>query len=114
MAEGKKAKLSLDLTDEQLRALKSLMEATGGQVKFARRLTPYSFVRSMASFSSTVRRQPYRAGSPAWSLQTPTPKATVRKNFSAYGGARCPTRRFLKTFRYMLRASRDTRDCLSP
>jgi len=35
MAEGKKAKLSLELTDDQLRALKPLMEATGGQVKIA-------------------------------------------------------------------------------
>ncbi len=35
MAKGKKAKLSLDLTEEQLRALRPLMEATGGQVKIA-------------------------------------------------------------------------------
>jgi hypothetical protein len=35
MADNKKAKLSLDLTEEQLRALKPLMEATGGEVKIA-------------------------------------------------------------------------------
>lgn len=35
MAKGKKAKLSLELTEEQLKALKPLMEAAGGQVKIA-------------------------------------------------------------------------------
>ena len=35
MAKNKKAKLSLELTDEQLKALKPLLEATGGQVKIA-------------------------------------------------------------------------------
>ncbi len=35
MATGKKAKLSLQLTEEQLKALRPLMEATGGTVKIA-------------------------------------------------------------------------------
>lgn len=35
MTKGKKAKLSLQLTDEQIKHLKPLMEATGGQVKIA-------------------------------------------------------------------------------
>lgn len=35
MATGKKTKLSLELTSEQIRALEPLMKATGGQVKIA-------------------------------------------------------------------------------
>jgi len=35
MAKAKKSKLSLVLTDEQLKALKPLLDATGGSLKIA-------------------------------------------------------------------------------